>query len=179
MRGILECERVRRRTSYLEKHGEPRHPDELLGKKFSCLMLSRRAREHFWTLRTEAGPAKFEVNGPYDTDDGDVVTEWALGGAASSTSHVLNWSLICEPAGCASFCRIIRRSPSENRGALSSQEPAGSESPPLARFHGRPLPEDDPGGIGGVGSPPYTGLRPILKIRGRKKASGERRGLRR
>ena len=37
-------------------------------------------REHYWTLRTRSGPAKFEVRGPFDSDDGDVLTGWALAG---------------------------------------------------------------------------------------------------
>jgi DNA-binding transcriptional LysR family regulator len=37
-------------------------------------------REHFWTLTTPKGPAKFEVHGPFDSDDGDVLTGWALSG---------------------------------------------------------------------------------------------------
>ena len=37
-------------------------------------------REHFWTLKTPAGPTKFEVRGPFDSDDGDVLTGWALSG---------------------------------------------------------------------------------------------------
>ena len=37
-------------------------------------------REHYWTLATPAGPAKFEVHGPFDSDDGDVLTGWALSG---------------------------------------------------------------------------------------------------
>lgn len=82
MRGILECERVLAAApSYLEARGEPQSPDDLIGNKHDCLMLRfPGAREHFWTLRTETGPAKFEVNGPFDSDDGDVITEWALAG---------------------------------------------------------------------------------------------------
>lgn len=82
MRGILECERVLAAApSYLEARGEPESPDDLIGNKHDCLMLRfPGAREHFWTLRTETGPAKFEVNGPFDSDDGDVITEWALAG---------------------------------------------------------------------------------------------------
>ena len=37
-------------------------------------------REYFWTLKTPAGPTKFEVHGPFDSDDGDVLTGWALAG---------------------------------------------------------------------------------------------------
>lgn len=82
MRGIMECERVLAAApAYLHARGEPQSPDELIGSKHDCLMLRfPGAREHFWTLRTETGPAKFEVNGPFDSDDGDVITEWALAG---------------------------------------------------------------------------------------------------
>lgn len=82
MRGIVECERVLAAApKYLEARGEPTHPEELISDKHDCLMLRfPGAREIFWTLRTETGPTKFEVNGPYDSDDGDVITEWALNG---------------------------------------------------------------------------------------------------
>ena len=57
---------------YLEARGEPLEPQELIGKKHDCLMLRYSgAREYVWTLQTPAGPQKFEVHGPYDTDDGD------------------------------------------------------------------------------------------------------------
>ncbi len=38
------------------------------------------AKEYYWTLRTPEGPQKFEVHGPFDSDDGDVLTGWALAG---------------------------------------------------------------------------------------------------
>ncbi|TIR41874.1 MAG: LysR family transcriptional regulator, partial [Mesorhizobium sp.] len=80
MRGIMECERVLvAAPKYLEARGEPTEPQELIGKKHDCLMLRYAgAREYVWTLQTADGPRKFEVHGPYDTDDGDVLTGWAL-----------------------------------------------------------------------------------------------------
>ncbi len=80
MRGILDCERVLVASpNYLEKRGEPKTPEELLAH--DCLMLRYPgAREHAWTLQTEAGPRKLDVRGPYDSDDGDVLTGWALAG---------------------------------------------------------------------------------------------------
>ncbi|MBX3570365.1 MAG: LysR family transcriptional regulator [Rhizobiaceae bacterium] len=82
MRGIMECERVLAASpKYLEARGEPATPDELVDKAHDCLMLRfPGAREHFWNLVTPQGIRKFEVRGPYDTDDGDVVTGWALAG---------------------------------------------------------------------------------------------------
>lgn len=82
MRGIMDCERVLVASpTYLEARGEPTDPKELVAKRHDCLMLRYPGiREHFWMLRTPAGPAKFEVHGPFDSDDGDVLTGWALAG---------------------------------------------------------------------------------------------------
>ena len=82
MRGIMECERVLVASPrYLEARGEPKVPAELIEKKHDCLMLRfPGTREYFWTLQTPKGPAKFEVRGPFDSDDGDVLTSWALAG---------------------------------------------------------------------------------------------------
>ncbi|CAH2394950.1 LysR family transcriptional regulator [Mesorhizobium escarrei] len=82
MRGIMECERVLvAAPKYLEARGEPAEPQELIASKHDCLMLRYAgAREYVWTLQTADGPRKFEVHGPYDTDDGDVLTGWALSG---------------------------------------------------------------------------------------------------
>ncbi len=80
MRGILDCERVLvAAPAYLERRGEPKSPQELLDH--DCLLLRYPgAREYFWTLNTPDGPKKFNVSGPYDSDDGDVLTGWALAG---------------------------------------------------------------------------------------------------
>ena len=82
LRGILECERVLAASpAYLARRGEPETPQDLLSRKHDCLLLRfPGAREHVWTLRAPDGPKKFEVHGPFDSDDGDVVTGWALAG---------------------------------------------------------------------------------------------------
>jgi DNA-binding transcriptional LysR family regulator len=82
MRGILECERVLAAApKYLEVRGEPTDPRQLISERHDCLMLRYPGvREHFWTLRMPEGPEKFEVHGPFDSDDGDVITGWALAG---------------------------------------------------------------------------------------------------
>jgi len=82
MRGLMDCERVLvAAPAYLEMRGEPKQPKELIADKHDCLMLRYPGmREHFWTLKTPSGPAKFEVRGPFDSDDGDVLTGWALAG---------------------------------------------------------------------------------------------------
>ena len=78
----MDCERVLvAAPKYLEARGEPETPQDLIGKRHDCLMLRYPGlREHYWTLTTPAGPQKFEVHGPFDSDDGDVLTGWALAG---------------------------------------------------------------------------------------------------
>ncbi|MBX3598054.1 MAG: LysR family transcriptional regulator [Rhizobiaceae bacterium] len=82
MRGIMQCERVLVASpDYIEARGEPQAPEDLIEKKHDCLMLRfPGTKEHYWMLQTKNGPSKYEVNGPYDSDDGDVLTHWALGG---------------------------------------------------------------------------------------------------
>ncbi|MCT8989794.1 LysR family transcriptional regulator [Chelativorans sp. SCAU2101] len=82
MRGIMDCERVLAAApAYLARRGEPERPEQLVEDRHDCLMLRfPGTREYFWTLQTAEGPKKFEVRGPFDTDDGDVITGWALEG---------------------------------------------------------------------------------------------------
>jgi len=82
MRGIMDCERVLAASpAYLKRRGEPERPEQLVEDCHDCLMLRfPGVREYFWTLQTPQGPKKFEVRGPFDTDDGDVITGWALAG---------------------------------------------------------------------------------------------------
>ncbi|MBO9454500.1 LysR family transcriptional regulator [Paracoccus sp. R12_1] len=64
---------------YLAEHGTPRKPEELADH--NCLLLRYpRSPEYFWVLQTDQGQQKMMINGRYDTDDGDVLRSWALGG---------------------------------------------------------------------------------------------------
>ena len=82
MRGIMDCERVLvAAPAYLAARGEPQTPQDLITGGHDCLMLRFPGiKEYVWTLKTPEGPQKFEVHGPFDSDDGDVVTGWALSG---------------------------------------------------------------------------------------------------
>jgi DNA-binding transcriptional LysR family regulator len=82
MRGIMDCERVLAAApGYLAARGEPKTPQDLIGDSHDCLMLRYPGmREHFWVFNMPTGQQKFEVRGPYDSDDGDVLTGWALAG---------------------------------------------------------------------------------------------------
>jgi DNA-binding transcriptional LysR family regulator len=53
----------------------------LVADQHDCLNLRfPGAREFQWTLQTPGGPQRFEINGPFESDDGDVLTSWALDG---------------------------------------------------------------------------------------------------
>lgn len=82
MRGILDCERVLvAAPAYLQKRSEPANPTDLVQQKHDCLLLRYPgSRDFTWTLNGPEGPQKIEVRGPYDTDDGDVLTGWAIAG---------------------------------------------------------------------------------------------------
>lgn len=82
MRGILNCQRVVcAAPAYLEKHGVPQTPEALIENRHDCLLLRYPgSKEYYWTLQTPDGMRKFEIGGPYDSDDGDVLTQWALEG---------------------------------------------------------------------------------------------------
>ncbi|MFY0660617.1 MAG: LysR family transcriptional regulator [Shimia sp.] len=82
LRKIADCDRVLvAAPEYLEAHGTPHTPDDLLGEHNCLLLRFPRSPEYFWTLQTEDGLRKIEAKGRYDADDGDVLTQWALEGA--------------------------------------------------------------------------------------------------
>ncbi|NPD20697.1 LysR family transcriptional regulator [Alterinioella nitratireducens] len=82
LRKIMDCDRVLcAAPSYLAEFGTPKSPEDLMDGKANCLLLRfPRSPEYFWVLQTPDGPRKFEVEGKYDADDGDVLTAWALDG---------------------------------------------------------------------------------------------------
>lgn len=79
---IAECPRVLcAAPHYVAKRGMPMDGQALIEDKHDCLLLRfPGASDQDWTLVTESGPRKFAVTGPFETDDGDVLTDWALDG---------------------------------------------------------------------------------------------------
>ncbi len=67
--------------NYIEKNGMPIHGDDLLSQNHKCLMLRYPGLpEFFWSLKDGDKIKKYEFNCPLETDDGDVLTNWALTG---------------------------------------------------------------------------------------------------
>ncbi|MBO9425848.1 LysR family transcriptional regulator [Labrenzia sp. R4_1] len=82
LRKIADCPRVLcAAPGYLEKHGIPQSPDDLLTGEHNCLLLRYpHSPEYFWVLETKEGPRKLQVSGKFDADHSDVLTDWALSG---------------------------------------------------------------------------------------------------
>ena len=82
IRKIADVERVLcAAPKYIKKRGMPASGDDLIADNHECLNLRfPGATEIHWRLRTASGPQRFRVSGRYESDDGDVLTDWALAG---------------------------------------------------------------------------------------------------
>ncbi len=66
---------------YIARRGNPASGEALVAHRHECLNLRfPGATEFQWRLRTPDGPKRFAVAGRYESDDGDVLTDWALAG---------------------------------------------------------------------------------------------------
>lgn len=82
IRKIADVDRVLcAAPEYIRTHGMPNSGDEVISQNHECLNLRfPGATEFQWRLQTQDGPKRFKVTGRYESDDGDVLTDWALGG---------------------------------------------------------------------------------------------------
>jgi LysR family transcriptional regulator, transcriptional activator for dmlA len=82
IRKIIDCPRVLcAAPKYLSDRGNLLSPDDLVGDTHDCLNLRfPGATEFQWPLETSEGVRKIAVSGPYESDDGDVLTGWAMAG---------------------------------------------------------------------------------------------------
>ncbi len=82
MRAIAEIPRLLcAAPAYIRTRGNPADGTALIRDRHACLLLRfPGTREFQWTLQTENGPQRYPVSGPFESDDGDVLTEWALAG---------------------------------------------------------------------------------------------------
>jgi len=82
VRLIADCHRILcAAPDYIARRGMPEDGAALLRDRHDCLNLRYPgAKEFQWTLTTPEGPRRFEISGPYESDDGDVLTQWALSG---------------------------------------------------------------------------------------------------
>jgi DNA-binding transcriptional LysR family regulator len=82
MKKIGDCPRLLcAAPNYIETRGMPQSPQELVDGTHDCLQLRfPGATEFQWPLQTADGIKSFAVSGPFETDDGDILTNWALDG---------------------------------------------------------------------------------------------------
>lgn len=82
VRLVAECPRVLcAAPAYIARRGLPADGAALVSDRHDCLNLRfPGAKEFQWTLQTPEGPRRFEIGGPFESDDGDVLTGWALDG---------------------------------------------------------------------------------------------------
>ena len=82
VRTIADCPRLLcAAPAYISRRGMPVDGTALVHDRHDCLNLRYPgAKEFQWTLQTPEGPRRFEIAGPFESDDGDVLTGWALDG---------------------------------------------------------------------------------------------------
>ncbi|WP_456387740.1 LysR substrate-binding domain-containing protein [Profundibacter sp.] len=82
MRSLATCQRILCASPrYIAEHGNPADGEALIRDDHACLNLRYPGAQEFqWALQTEAGVKRYGVTGPFESDDGDVLTEWALQG---------------------------------------------------------------------------------------------------
>lgn len=82
IRKIADCPRILcAAPSYLVSKGKPASADDLKGDGHQCLNLRYPGAPEFqWPLQTKDGVRRIAVSGSFETDDGDVLTDWALAG---------------------------------------------------------------------------------------------------
>ena len=82
VRLIADCPRVLcAAPAYIARRGMPLDGAALVRDRHDCLNLRfPGAKEFQWTLLTADGPQRYEITGPFESDDGDVLTGWALDG---------------------------------------------------------------------------------------------------
>ncbi|SEO75258.1 DNA-binding transcriptional regulator, LysR family [Salinihabitans flavidus] len=82
IRKIADCPRLLcAAPAYLAARGTPGDPRDLTDGTHDCLNLRYPGAPEFqWPLQTPEGVQRFAVTGPFESDDGDVLTGWALGG---------------------------------------------------------------------------------------------------
>jgi LysR family transcriptional activator of dmlA len=81
IRKIADCERILCASpAYIAQRGDPKTITALRAEH-DCLNLRYPGAPEFqWPLQTKDGVKRVEVNGPFECDDGDVLTNWALQG---------------------------------------------------------------------------------------------------
>ena len=157
---IAECPRVLcAAPDYLAKRGTPVHGQDLIDGRHDCLLLRYPgAAEQDWALITETGPRKFNVQGPFESDDGDVLTDWAPGRARHRQQAGIRGRRAPQIRGTGSRGNGNSAHTSKPVMPLSTQTVSGPEDQPVHRIHDRPVPGEVEGKRSGLSAAAIGGI---------------------
>lgn len=112
IRKIADVERVLCASpEYIARRGKPVSGEDLVANSHECLSLRfPGATEFQWLLGTSSGPKRFRVAGRYESDDGDVLTDWALAGHGVAMKPVFE---IAEHLRSGALVRVAEQTPPE------------------------------------------------------------------
>ncbi|WP_297777068.1 LysR family transcriptional regulator [uncultured Roseovarius sp.] len=96
---------------YVAKRGLPESGEDLIADGHECLNLRfPGATEFQWLLSTPEGPKRFRVSGRCESDDGDVLTDWALAGQGVALKPIFE---IAEHLRAGALIPVATRTPPE------------------------------------------------------------------
>lgn len=110
IRKIADCARVLCASPrYIAEHGHPKTGTDIARGKHNCLNLRfPGATEFQWELKTAEGPQKFDVRGRTESDDGDVLTDWALQGAGIALKPLFE---VAEHLASGALVQVVEETP--------------------------------------------------------------------
>lgn len=110
IRKVADCERVLCASpAYVAAHGHPRSGAEIDRGQHNCLNLRfPGATEFQWQLQGPEGAVKYDVRGRFESDDGDVLTDWALAGAGIALKPIFE---IAEHLQSGALVRVVEDTP--------------------------------------------------------------------
>ena len=112
---------------YVARRGMPDDGDALLAERHECINLRfPGAAEFQWRLLTPDGPRRFAVTGRYESDDGDVLTDWALGGHGIVLKPVFE---VAEHLKSGALVPVAEKTPPEPRSRGISCAPSCATRP--------------------------------------------------
>jgi len=112
IRKIADVERVLCASpAYIGAHGNPDTGEDLAAGGHECLNLRYPGAPEFqWPLVTKNGPMRISVSGRYESDDGDVLTDWALAGHGIALKPIFE---ISEHLKAGRLIRVAPQTPPE------------------------------------------------------------------
>jgi len=110
IRKVADCPRLLcAAPGYVAERGMPETADDIERGRHDCLNLRfPGATEFRWTLQGKDGPQGIEVRGPFECDDGDVLTSWALAGCGIALKPVFE---VAEHLASGALVEVCARTP--------------------------------------------------------------------